>query len=391
MVSILPLKKFWAVLVVVLVLAQGGCLATNNNELNSSEEADSGEESTAFNLDEFRLCRISPSPVLGQPKVETPELVMALGYQCAGDVYNQFATLMEQVIEQRAAKGYNWGKRSTILASSSEGNNKARSILIMGNSHTRQLTSTLLCQYKDEVVDSTMLYPVPEHPLQGVLKVQMKHNLIVYAVTNSPFFHSLDWDTILLENTIQQPLSSMDAIILGNINGAHKSAEEENDESELTGADKAMAALMTAFQETYPELTVDGDIPGPTVKDVADKYDGGPIIYVSAFASRFAVRSSEMMEQVKHETNVHFVDGRRYIHEMKELQQQNENEETPSVYECSSDSRAQVGTCNTDVSDSRFKQGHRCTGGRGGHPDLIAWDVITMLRKIFRSEDQTRY
>lgn len=40
----------------------------------------------------------------------------------------------------------------------------------------------------------------------------------------------------------------------------------------------------------------------------------------------------------------------------------------------------QVGTCR----DQAVNSGHRCTGARGGPPDLVAWDLIEQLHALIQ-------
>ncbi|CAB9505210.1 expressed unknown protein [Seminavis robusta] len=379
---LIPAKKLVVLMVVVLLSAQ-----TIWNQSRSIEAVSNPPEDPIPLDDDFRLCRINPEPVLGQPNVEMPGLELPMSFQCTGDLYDQFATLMEQVIQKRAVNGSQWGKRKTILPASRA--SLSRYVLIMGNSHTRQLASTLLCQYKDHILNTTTLYTVPGFAANGILQFQMKHNLTIYVTTNCPFVYSPNWDQIL-NSILPQPLSQMDVIITGEFNSFSDSRGTNH------------YKMMMAYQKEHPNSTIDFEtIPPPTVKDLADKYSG-PIIHVSMFAKGSAGKSNRMMKQVQNETNrtnVRYVKGRKYIYAMQELmqaqQQKTQNSflqrllfrssPPPPIFECSSDQRTQVGTCNTNVNSPRFSNGHRCIGSRGGHPDLIAWDVIHTLYKLLLS------
>ncbi|CAB9500797.1 unknown protein [Seminavis robusta] len=379
---VIPAKNMVVLMVVVLLSTQ-----TIWNQ-SRSIEAVSKPPRDPLPLDGgFRLCRINPEPVLGQDNVEMPGLELPMSFQCTGDLYDQFATLLEQVIQKRAVNGSQWGKRKTILPASRA--SRSRSVLIMGNSHTRQLASTMLCQYKDQIMNTTTLYTVPGFVANGILRFQMKHDLTIYVTTNCPFVYSPNWDQIL-NSILPQPLSAMDAIIMGEFNSFSDSSGTNH------------YKMMMAYQKEHPNSTIDFEtIPPPTVQDLADKYTG-PIIHVSMFAKRSAGRSNRMMKQFQNETsrtNVQYVKGRKYVYAMQELQaapaKQNRNRflqrllfwstRPPPLYECSSDQRTKVGTCNTEVNSPRFSNGHRCIGSRGGHPDLIAWDVVQALYKLLPS------
>ena len=97
--------------------------------------------------------------------------------------------------------------------------------------------------------------------------------------------------------------------------------------------------------------------------DVAKVYRG-PIVSVSMFAfhGRKQERTDRFTQQVllkKNRTNVHVISGRKYIDEIG--------------LECGTD--AYNGDCDELA-------GHRCMGTLGGHPDLIAWEVVESIRQL---------
>lgn len=68
-----------------------------------------------------------------------------------------------------------------------------------------------------------------------------------------------------------------------------------------------------------------------------------------------------MVEKIKRD-NVRLINGRQYI---------------GVLGECSSDKwQGGAGTCENDPN------AHRCVGARGGHPDLVAWDVVENLHDL---------
>ena len=66
-------------------------------------------------------------------------------------------------------------------------------------------------------------------------------------------------------------------------------------------------------------------------------------------------------------TNLMAVDGRRYVQELGE---------------CSTEAFKTVSTCITDPEHGRYDQGYRCFGPRGGHPDLISYDLVEGIYKL---------
>ncbi|CAB9512805.1 expressed unknown protein [Seminavis robusta] len=341
-----------------------------------------------LNINDFRLCRITPTPQLGKETVQMRGLALDMTYQCGGNLYNRFADLLEHVILEKAAEGFMWGKRNTILPNpknTPEKSKKQRAVLIMGNSHTRQLATALLCQHKQQITKVTSLYAMPQHPINGVLQIEMKHNTIIYVAVNCPFVYSHDWDKTLEETILKRPLASLDAIVMGKFNTF----------SESTGT--SFYKMMMDYQKQFPNIPMDFQhIPGPTVQQVAKKYKGN-LIYVSMFSkygvSDYLQTKEEMnqLQKTKQRNNIKYIHGRRYIKEVETIQGQTAlyNTRFPPLHECATDTRHVVGTCVTNVTSFRFANGHRCMGNRGGYPDLVAWDVVTALHKMLSSSTTT--
>eukprot|EP00797_Seminavis_robusta_P003058 Sro1191_g250910.2 (170) ;mRNA; r:14848-15357 len=155
---------------------------------------------------------------------------------------------------------------------------------------------------------------------------------------------------------------------------------------------------MMAYQRQFPELGLDFEnAAAPTVTDVAKVYPG-PVIYVGMFAwygkrlHREAQAMIDSLQQTQQQgrTNLRAINGRQYITALEEefhTSSTSSSERLP-VYECSTDTRHNVSTCITDTESYRFRNGHRCMGQRGGHPDLIAWDLIDSLHDLLEDDDQ---
>ena len=379
-------------------------------------------EESLFDLDEYRLCRIDPAPQEGNPPVLMKGLSMQLEYQCAGDMYETFADDLEGVIREQVqqatfAKGNSWGRRTSILPTRKRQNNSTaitsntnndiqepeRAILVMGNSHTRQIISNVLCQYKDQIRKRTVLYsedesdeskvPVREQQTRNIaMVVEFPHNVKIYIVVNCPFVYSNKWDKVL-EDILMRPLPSFDAIVVGRFNDFKA--------SKGTSFEKKMKMM----EKEHPEWALDfQNVDGPTVKTVATKYNG-TIIWMGMFsqngqhyhhkaikdieklnnqtktATTGNLRRSDDHHSTAQQRHLYAINSRQYIEVLKERVP--ENATTPILDECAVDVRHTVTTCNTNTTDPRYTGGHRCMGHRGGHPDLVSWDLIDVLHQEF--------
>lgn len=276
-------------------------------------------------------------------------------FQCGGDVYDDFCKRLDHFASNTRQHGTTWGRRPNPLPSGT-------TVLVFGNSHTRQVAHEWFCQYQQSI-DSVEQY-TPE-----VAVVRFDNDSTLISVTNSPVVYSRMWPS-LLETALGRTFQSLDAIVLGKFNDFEDSVN-------------------TKFMETMMNLSsgVEGadfkNIAPPTLEDLAKVYSG-PIVCVGMFATfPSAKRALEefYMTKTKLETsgdrtNVRIIDGRKYI---------------PILGECGNDIRGdvpgEVGTCNEgEVPGMRHATlMHRCVGPCGGHPSLMAWDVIEVLRQLIVS------
>jgi len=58
--------------------------------------------------------------------------------------------------------------------------------------------------------------------------------------------------------------------------------------------------------------------------------------------------------------------------------------------ECATDQMKVVGSCITDPNHAHYAKGHRCFGKYGGHADLVAWDVIEAIYKLYNRQQQQK-
>ena len=276
-------------------------------------------------------------------------------YYCVGEKYDEFGKKLLAFVNTTNSTAVpnrydrtKWGRRRFPFPAN-------KSALFIGNSHTRQIFETLICQYKDAVVEmddsrgTTFYY------------IKFSNNATFHAVTNHPFCYSKKWAEIL-EALVSKNLQTFDAVVLGKFNGYKESAN-------------------TTFVTTMEKMTASMDssvdfqkVPPPEIKQVAEAYSG-PIVLVSMFAKYASGHFQREVKNLKKLRN----DGR------SNLGQVNARRYVPILGECGSDNRTGIGECNDlgDIVPGRSpKDMHRCTGLNGGHPDLIAWDIVEELDKF---------
>jgi len=272
-------------------------------------------------------------------------------YQCEGGKYKKFGRLLRDYIVENITEPM--GRRPFPIPSNS-------TVLIMGNSHTRQMAETLLCQYADSV-ESFETTSIGTGKTDFFV-ARLSNNSTLISLTNNPIVYSKDWKK-LLQNVINRPLRSLDAIILGKFNGFL----ESRGTNFLKTVDDVAKDL---------NITVDFEnVAPPSLKDVAKVYKG-PIISVSMFGvqgeseERLSNNTQKSLLKYKHRENVRVVSGRKYINDLG--------------MECGTDlySSEGQGDCTENKKkkikdDSRQADHmHRCTGLLGGHSDLIAWETV---------------
>jgi hypothetical protein len=252
-----------------------------------------------------------------------------------------------------------WGKRSDPFPDGSI-------TLVVGNSLTRQIFQSLPCQYDDnntgggggalvEWIDWTAQSNDIDIMRRGTFyEGRFRNGAKIFLVTNHALFYSKKWLTYL-QDLIKVPIENVDQLVVGHIN-------------------HFMNAYNTSFMELMMEQTKKYDdanfetVSPPTLIDFANVYNG-PIVGISMMAdwSYYDQDYSEMKEQVEkisgtnQQRKIKLIHGRRYINELGE---------------CGTNSWKDIGSCQ-DSPDS-----HRCIGSRGGHPDLILWDMLEAVHDI---------
>ena len=273
---------------------------------------------------------------------------IGIPYQCRGPHYQQFAQRLRTFAARQIQSGRrppHWGQRE--LPPNTR-------LLIWGNSHTRQMGLSLVGQHAH--IDKLIVFDANLNKNMA-RRFDLGQNRSVYVVANSYAAYSHKWKR-LLELQISKRLFKMDALIVGTFNTCN-------------------APVQTTFATDMEKLSgqmagVDCDhVEGPTVVEISQYY-AGPMAYVSMFATYrhkdVAVAHEMVMDLQRQQENVttskprmfEYLDARKYIREMG--------------VECGSPNRNSVSDCVNNSTAARYY--HRCTGVRGGHADLLAWDMI---------------
>ncbi len=231
-------------------------------------------------------------------------------------------------------------------------------ILAVGSSHTRQIFQAMECQYETISYEDMEGRKSNNTMRRGsYYRIEFANHAKLHLVTNNALFYSRHWVSYL-EDLIQYKLEDLDAIVFGNIN-------------------RFIDAMNTTFMELMMEKTShlkDADfrtVPPPELTDFAQVYPG-PIVAHSLMSDwSWGNGHTNLMghlwglqqEQPKRVHTIRLVDGRKFVKFLGE--------------ECSSDDWQKVGVCSNDTSK------HRCIGARGGHPDLLVWEILENLHDLW--------
>ncbi|KAG7368348.1 hypothetical protein IV203_031091 [Nitzschia inconspicua] len=401
----------------------------------------------------------------GSPRDSSLELF----YQCAGPTYDEFASILQEfVFHQSRISDYSsqrlrrqrsvssnkkcssiraeslptssfWGRRHSPLPDNT-------TILALGNSHLRQISKTLACQYSasSSALASIRFLPSLQSLLYDPTDLSDPHNSDGFvlefdngaqwiSITNTVLVYSAQWKTLLEEFLLMDRLDDMTAIVLGKFT-TYNEARHTNFERTMKMEQEAYTELQRRWQQqklkekfltlerrtSHTAIDEDSDdledlllvdfasIPPPDLVDIARVYRG-PIVSVNMFSKSDELRAKQSYQIYQEECelgagdnvnqNVYLVNGRRYIDHLH--------------MECGSDDKTVLGTCHESepldtilspsssegrpvpdssalLSDSQAtgrrhrdpSDMHRCAGDKGGHADLIAWDIIEGLHWI---------
>lgn len=292
--------------------------------------------------EDFRICNVP------DPRYPNGEPMISIKYQCSGDAYIQFGRKLAEFSSMLPAP---IGRRPFPLQDNT-------AVFAIGNSHLRQIFDELVCQYSDKIdrFNDDFTGGYGEH-----FSVKFRNNATLVVMANSLFVYSPNW-LEHLESVTKRKLSSFDAIVLGKFN--------EYKESRGTKFAAAIQNISVGHSGVNFQTT-----PAPKLHNLAAVYRG-PLIYVGMFAKYGQPQKDESIITMKEErrknnrTNIYVIDARKHI---------------KALGECGSDDGYTLGRCHEsgDVNANRESENmHRCVGKFGGHPDLIAWEVVEQLHQI---------
>lgn len=289
---------------------------------------------------------------------------LPIWYQCEGPEYDRLARRIRHYANYQRNNGLkppSWGHRPHALPANS-------TVLMFGNSHIRQIGHAIACQNGPDVVTNVLHYEPDLINPDMAVKVTFTNNSTLWIVANSYVAHSPYWESLLVRQTQTTSLQDdFDAVILGVFNSGH-------------GRLTRFAAEMDEMQKLLPSSdAVDWENrTGPSVTEMAAVFEG-PLAFATMFngngvGDAFLWRKNRpIMNKLKRETNrtnLYLQDSRVHLKAIG--------------LEGTSNNRAKTSEAVNDQSS-----GHRCTGTRGGHPDLVAWDLTEFLyeQKIGRVPD----
>ena len=282
-------------------------------------------------------------------------------YRCQGDAYDNFTSQLAQyVLEQNRTC---WGKRRFPLPSGAN-------VLVLGNSHMRQIMLTLICQHS-QVISSSTSFLVANFSA-GTYNIKFSNGARLVIVTNSPLLYSKDWPHLLQKyDPLHQSLEVYTAVVLGQFNPSTNISANRFTEQ------------MLAFERQYPNEIHFSTMAPPTLHEVSLLYPRTPILAVSMFAKYGLRWESEVQNTISVLSQT-----RDRPHPQLTLLRGRAHIEALGI-ECGSDGVETVNDCCNQGDATPFKRMpedmHRCTGVKGGHADLLAWDVIDALHEMISS------
>ncbi len=335
--------------------ANGSTTTKANTSANTSASTNrSTTTSLAARKDDFHICHARK----GYP------------YVCDGPKYDAFADKLEALLKGLVVPADMSSGNSTHTSGSPMGLTLKPStwgrrhhspfptnttILAVGNSHTRQILYALHCQYK------TLRFLEPERSKMKkgnrvdktrrstYYLFEFLNHAKLHLVTNHAIFYSKHW-LQYLEELVQLDLNKFDALVIGKMNTFQESSN-------------------TSFMKIMMKKTAqmkDADfvaISPPSLVHFAGLFHG-PIVAHSMMSDWGKDQVNRQMIQMVHKlnrSNIEFVNGRHYV---------------PLLGECGADVAHIVGHCEN------IPGAHRCHGLRGGHPDLVGWDIIEALNEL---------
>jgi hypothetical protein len=309
-------------------------------------------------------------PMIGDVHSDNATEKIDIWYQCEGRAYRKFASYMHAYVENYVKIGKRppeWGRRPHALPDGS-------SVLIFGNSHSRQIAHALACQHAESIV-SVERHETHMVDKDMVHKIQFDNDSALWIVANSYAAYSKDHWKTLVETQVGQPLDAFDSIIMGPFNGGG-------------GRVSAFSINMDIMTDELPdEYGIDiAKFGGPHLEDLAAVYDKPILFHGMLSFARKAGKHEEMLQAANvvasGRQNVRYFGSRKQMREMEAFAGKGVELEGGAT------SKLEVSKA---VNKREFgKSLHRCTGKNGGHPDLVAWEVTEWLLKMNKGASKSK-
>lgn len=297
-------------------------------------------------------------------------------FQCDGPRYHNYTeTAMLPLIRRKQRDNPCYARRPTMVPPSppKEHGQRHRTILVMGNSHTRQVVTAMVCHYRDQIVSSESFAPFSNEAMVVNTKITFQDSTL-YVLANHPAVYSKTWkQTLELEILEHLSLNDLDAIVYGQF----------NQYADFWVASK-LWRTMERYSRQYPSWNVDlvAAQKGIPLTELIEEY-AGPIVRLSMFArfdeERYSVDTKAFASSDRH--NLYGVDGRQHSREP---------EMAGGAYQyCPSNQDGKVSDCHhgppfrSKKERRNYEDGHRCMGSKGGDPDLVAFELTEILWEIF--------
>uniref|UniRef100_A0A8J9S2K4 Uncharacterized protein n=1 Tax=Phaeodactylum tricornutum TaxID=2850 RepID=A0A8J9S2K4_PHATR len=305
----------------------------------------------------LRFCRI-PRIQFG-PRSKYSKYVT---FQCGGEAYYQLGQRLSAYGERRGTHPTNkttpnvaWGRRSSVPLRTNQ------SALFFGNSHTRQILESFLCQYQEYIVDGSL----ERDSSENVGIVRFANNATVQWLINSWVAFSEELPKALpLELIEPRPLDTFDVVVLGAFNNLPNHRTTRSSHKKATGS--AYLKAMEEASNNHPDLN--WTKPPPTLLDLAETCSAKTtLVGVSMFKARGGstdydgfLRHYELLQEQGRST-VHLLKSRQHI---------------ATVGEGGSNQKHSV---DEALEGAAGEMSHRCTGPHGSVVDLTVWDFVEVL------------
>jgi hypothetical protein len=199
------------------------------------------------------------------------------------------------------------------------------------------------------------------HPKVMMLRYTFGNGAVIYHATNTYAIHLYDWPKHLAEQANITSFDMFDRVIVGTTNSC-------NPPVKTTFAEDMKALLTQKYGVTCEQPE------GPSFTSYASVFQQ-PLLYVSMYATYARKRVQEDFHEFRavrnHTRTLKYLNARTYIKKMGTDEWECGSLSTKVQYDCVNNSTARLRL-------------HRCSGARGAHTDLIAWDMVEFLNKNYR-------